>query len=110
MSHLLSQVLWATARYRCTAVLYLLLVSLVDLGTKQIYVFWAQASIALAESSTVTEITLGMHGFEVTSSGTNHAFAVHSSDLALEWVLAVRAMIVRTASMPYPDVSRFIGI
>jgi hypothetical protein len=73
-----------------------------NLGTEHINICFGQASIALVNSSTVTEITLGIHGFEVTSSGTNHAFAVHSSDVALEWVMAIRAMIVRTASMPHP--------
>eukprot|EP01043_Picozoa_sp_COSAG02_P117895 COSAG02_NODE_54452_length_296_cov_0.634518_2_plen_28_part_01 len=28
----------------------------------------------------MTEITLGLYGFEVTTSGANHAFAVHSAD------------------------------
>lgn len=60
------------------------------------------------ESSTVTEITLGLYGFEVTTSGANHAFAVHSADVASEWVTTIRETIVRTAPMPHRDVQQIL--
>lgn len=60
---------------------------------------WGQASIVLAGDCAVTDLPLGLYGFEVTVSGTNHAFALHSAEAAAEWVSAIRAIIVRT--VPY---------
>lgn len=52
--------------------------------------------MVLAKDSTVMELLHGLNGFEVTTSGgKNHVFAVHSADVASEWVSAIRATIVR---------------
>lgn len=63
---------------------------------------WGQASIALAGDCAVTDLPLGLYGFEVTTSGANHAFALHSAEAAVEWVSAIRAIIVRTVPSSHP--------
>jgi hypothetical protein len=47
------------------------------------------ASIPVDAQMTVTELTQGLFGFELTALGENHAFAVHDADAAARWVLVV---------------------